>query len=296
MQIIVISGKGGTGKTTIAASFADLSGMEFINIDCDVDASNLHLMFEGQDVEVQDFVGAKVAKVSPDRCTGCGKCQDACRFGALQIRGGQARVESLMCEGCGACTVVCPKGAIYLVDASTGKTIITDSKVGPISRAEMKPGAEGSGKLVTQVRKNAMTLEGQSYKHSILDGSPGVGCSVMASLTGCDYAVIVVEPSLSGFEDFERVYELVRCFEIEPMVVINKYDINQTITNLYKRFCENRHIYLAGQVPFDEMVERSINEGIPLVRYEASQAGRAIQSIWKRVENFTLRNGLSTRM
>lgn len=291
MQIIVISGKGGTGKTTIASAFAYLSGQAYINVDCDVDASNLHLMFKGTDIEETPFIGAKLARIDTEKCHGCGACEKTCRFGAIVIQDGVAYVKETHCEGCGACRYTCTQSAISLGDEVTGSTIITDSTVGLISRAEMIPGAEGSGKLVTKVRKNAREYRTHTMPHSILDGSPGVGCAVMASVTGCDYAVIVAEPTLSGFEDLKRVYELIRHFGIKPLMVINKYDINREVADDLERFCKDMKVPVVGRVPFDEVVERSINEGVPVVAYEISLAGKAIRRIWNDVESLVHSNG-----
>lgn len=284
MQLVVISGKGGTGKTTLAASFAYLGDAGLVKVDCDVDASNLHLMFEGRTLESLPFQGAKAASVNARDCTMCGACIAACRFDAVGIEKSSAVINPMRCEGCGACTLVCKNGAIILEDEVTGRTIITDSSRGVISRAEMIPGAEGSGKLVTQVRKNADSYGKSQAAHYIIDGSPGVGCSVMASITGCDYAVIVTEPTLSGFEDFKRIYELTKHFRLKSAVVINKYDLNSRVSEEIEAYCKKADLRLAGKIPFDDTVEKSINEGVPLAAYSNSSAGRAVRDIWDLVE------------
>jgi MinD superfamily P-loop ATPase len=275
VQLVVISGKGGTGKTTVAGAFSYLSSNS-LKVDCDVDASNLHILLGGEDVEKNDFIGAKVAHIDSEKCVECGKCIKACRFDAID----DFKVDPLKCEGCGACVVVCRHDAVELEDEVTGETIITKTDKGILSRAEMIPGAEGSGKLVTEVRKNV-----QKYKKGeeliILDGSPGVGCSVMASVTGCDMALIVVEPTQSGVEDFLRVFSVAKMFNLKSFVCINKYDINEDISKEIEHVCKVENIDVIGKIPFDETVKRSINELKPIVAYENSKAAEEIKNMWK---------------
>ncbi|SHH22929.1 ATP-binding protein [Tepidibacter thalassicus] len=275
MQLVVISGKGGTGKTTVAGAFSYLSNNS-LKVDCDVDASNLHILLGGEDVEKNDFIGAKVAHIDSEKCVECGKCIRACRFDAID----DFKVDPLKCEGCGACVVVCRHDAVKLEDEVTGETIITETDKGILSRAEMIAGAEGSGKLVTEVRKNA-----QKYKKGeeliILDGSPGVGCSVMASVTGCDMALIVVEPTQSGVEDFLRVLSVAKMFNLKSFVCINKYDINEDISKEIEEVCKSENIDVIGKIPFDEVVKKSINELKPIVAYENSKAAEEIKNMWK---------------
>lgn len=276
MQLVIISGKGGTGKTTIASSLASLSKTR-IKIDCDVDASNLHLILNGKDIEKDKFIGAKIAKINTDKCVKCSNCIDVCRFGAIK----DFVVDELICEGCGACRISCLNDAIHLEDEVTGRTIITDDGIGILSRAEMEIGAEGSGKLVTEVRQNAM-----KYKNDdeliILDGSPGIGCAVMASITGCDLALIVVEPTQSGLEDFMRVLSLCRSFEVKSLVCINKFDINEEMTEEIESFCEKENIDIIGKIPFDECVKRALNDLKPLVIYD-SPASNEIKNMWGKI-------------
>ncbi|MGI6685882.1 MAG: 4Fe-4S binding protein [Bacillota bacterium] len=278
MQLIILSGKGGTGKTTIAASFAYLH-REGIKIDCDVEASNLHIILRGKDIEEHNFSGAKVAKIDREKCIKCGACVVVCRFDAIS----EFKVNELKCEGCAACTVVCPQKAIALYDEITGKTVITETGHGILSHADMEIGAEGSGKLVTEVRKNA----GKYIKDGdmiLLDGSPGVGCPVMASLTGCDAALMVVEPTQSGLADFLRVLELVRFFRIKPFVCINKYDLNNAKSREIFWTCRKERIPVLGEIPFDPMVKEAINQLKPIVAYPESSAGRQISMLWNRLQ------------
>lgn len=279
MQLIILSGKGGTGKTTVAASFAYLNE-ESIKVDCDVEASNLHIILQGTNVEENPFSGAKIAKIDPEKCTKCGECERVCRFNAIS----HYIVDELKCEGCAACMVICPNQAVSLNDEVTGKTMITQTGKGILSHAEMEIGAEGSGKLVTEVRKNAgkFKKDGDMF---LLDGSPGVGCPVMASLTGCDAALIVVEPTQSGLADFLRVLELIRFFRIRPFVCINKYDLNNSITREISRTCWKEKVPVIGEIPFDPIVKQAVNELKPVVLYPESPAGKQIRMLWNRLQN-----------
>lgn len=276
MQLVIISGKGGTGKTTIASSIASLSRTR-VKIDCDVDASNLHLILKGKDIEENKFIGAKIANIDPEKCVKCSKCMEICRFGAIN----DFVVDELTCEGCGACKISCPYDAIHLEDEVIGKTIITDDGTGILSRAEMEIGAEGSGKLVTEVRQNAL-----KYKNNdeliILDGSPGIGCAVMASVTGCDISLIVVEPTQSGLEDFKRVLSLCKSFELKSLVCINKFDINEQMSEKIESFCEWENIEVIGKIPFDDSVKKALNELKPLVNYDGP-ASDEIKRMWEKI-------------
>ncbi|MCT4543829.1 MAG: ATP-binding protein [Vallitalea sp.] len=283
MQLVIISGKGGTGKTTITASFAYLSEQS-IKCDCDVDASNLHIVLGGEDIKKEHYIGAKVAKIDYDKCVNCKACENICRFDAIE----NGIVNELKCEGCAACTVVCRYNAITMNDEITGETIVTKTNRGILSRASMIAGAEGSGKLVTDVRKNAFNY-GSKDDLYILDGTPGVGCAVMASITGCDLALIVVEPSQSGLNDFKRVLSVTNHFQIKSLVCINKYDINEELTNEIIEFCNQNDIEVIGKIPFDSIVEQSINELKPIVLYEESLASKEIKNIWNKIIKYISR-------
>lgn len=277
MQLVVISGKGGTGKTTIASSLAYLSEAK-IKVDCDVDASNLHLIINGRDIDERDFLGAKIAWIDPEKCIECSECMDVCRFEAIK----DFRVEEMLCEGCGACRIVCEHNAIELNDEITGRTIITEDSNGILSRADMEIGAEGSGKLVTEVRQRAMKYK-ENEELMILDGSPGIGCAVMASITGCDLALIVTEPTQSGLEDFMRVLSVNKFFGVKSLVCINKFDINEEITKVIEEFCYKENVDMIGKIPFDECVKKSVNDMKPLVQYDCNAANE-IKNIWMKIK------------
>lgn len=286
MQLAVLSGKGGTGKTTIVSSFAYLAGKDSIKVDCDVDAANLHLMFNGTDQSKSDYFGSKKAFIDPEKCINCGACLDVCRFDAVILENNKHKISDVRCEGCGACQVVCPSEAIDLTDEHSGEQILTVLEDGSyLSRASLFPGADGSGKLVTKVRKKADSLNMFKDNLIIIDGSPGVGCSVMASITGVDHILLVTEPTQSGFEDFNRILELVNHFGIKTSVVINKFDLNLEMTQVIERYCEENEIRLIGKIPYDSMVNQSNFESLPLVLYNESIAGNEINKIWNTINH-----------
>lgn len=278
MELVVLSGKGGTGKTTIAAALSELA-KDVIRIDCDVDASNFYLYYEGRDIEKEDFYGGKKAVVNDEKCIRCGKCEEVCRFNAIK----DFKIDAFSCEGCGACTYICPQNAITLKEEKAAKAFITQLDKGIISRSEMEIGADGSGKLVTLLRKNCRKFAGNE-KLAIVDGSPGIGCPVIASITGSDVALIVTEPTISGLEDLVRVLELCQHFGVFTLVCINKYDINEEMSERIQKFIDEKQLNLVGKIPYDDIVIKSINELKPIIYYENSIAGKAIKDMWINIE------------
>ena len=278
-QITILSGKGGTGKTTITACFAVLS-QNALFADCDVDASNLHLLLSPIVKETMDFMGLNVAKIDPTKCIECGKCVELCRFNAIE----DFEVDPIYCEGCKVCVVNCPVEAIEFNERVCGQAYISDTKYGPMSHARLTPGMENSGKLVTFVRQNASKLAEEMNRNLVLvDGSPGIGCPVIASIANIDAAVVVVEPTLSGIHDLKRAIALLEHFEITPFVIVNKYDINEENTVDLEKYCTENDIMILGKVPFDPIVTRSMVQGIPVVAFDAdAAASKAIIEIWKR--------------
>ena len=277
MELTVISGKGGTGKTTIALALAELAE-DSIKADCDVDSPNLHLFYKGKDVKEECFYGEKKAVAEKSLCIGCGQCEKVCQFDA--IRNGV--VNSFKCEGCGACTLVCPQKSISLKDEKTADVYITQTNKGIISRAQMEVGSEGSGKLITMLRSNARKFAAKDTL-IIIDGSPGIGCPVISSVTGSDAVLIVTEPTQSGLEDFKRVMELCRHFGVLTLACINKYDINEKKAEEIEGFCRENDVYVIGKIPYDDTVLKSINELVPIVHYRDSKANQAIRQMWENI-------------
>lgn len=282
MELVVLSGKGGTGKTTIAAALSELV-LKVIRIDCDVDAPNLSLYYKGQDLEKESFYGGKKAFINENLCDRCGKCGKVCRFDAIE----DFKINSFACEGCGACTLVCPQEAIELREEKGADTFITKTESSIISRAEMEIGSDGSGKLISFLRKNGRRFN-QDEKLTIIDGSPGIGCPVISSITGSDAVLVVTEPTQSGLEDLMRVVSLCQHFGILTMVCVNKYDINEKMKEKIEDFIEEQGLYYVGKIPFDDTVMKSINELKPITYYEKSIAGNAIKEMWQKIEKIIL--------
>lgn len=278
MELVVLSGKGGTGKTTIATALAELAGDVF-RVDCDVDAPNFHMFYKGQDIEKSNFIGGKKAIIDEKLCIKCGKCEKFCKFEAIT----DCKIDSLSCEGCGACTFVCPQNAIKLIDENIAETFITKLNDGMISRAEMEIGSDGSGKLISHLRKKAKEFN-KDNKTIISDGSPGIGCSVISSITGCDLVLVVTEPTKSGLEDLIRVVDLCEHFGTKVLVCINKYDINKIITKEIEGFIKDRNLILVGKIPYDKLVMKSVNELKTIVNYEDSIASDAIKEMFEKIK------------
>ena len=280
MELVVLSGKGGTGKTTIATALSELA-QNVIRIDCDVDAPNLYLFYKGKDLEKKDFIGGKKALVDERLCITCGRCETVCRFNAIE----NCKINSFLCEGCGACTLVCSENAIILKGKKIADAFITKLDSGIISRAEMEIGSDGSGKLITHLRKNGKNYS-DNEKLTIIDGSPGIGCQVISSITGCDAVLVVTEPTKSGLEDLIRVVSLCEHFDIFTMVCINKYDINEDISLEIENFINKKALKFVGKIPYDDIVMKSVNELKPIVYYEESTAKKAIEDMWIKIKEY----------
>jgi MinD superfamily P-loop ATPase len=288
-QIVIISGKGGTGKTTIAASFAALASLKTI-ADTDVDAANLHLILNPKIKEEQEFRGAKVAVIEKEKCTGCGICEQNCRFDAITFATTNTNNElnlnlnPILCEGCGVCVALCPEAAIKLEEVVSGYAFISDTKYGEMSHARLNVAEEASGKLVTQVRNNAIQrAKKASIDLILIDGPPGIGCPVIASLSGVDIALIVTEPTQSGLHDLKRVLSVIEHFGVQAMVCINKYDINEEITAGIEVFCREKGGEIVGKIPFDEIVTKSIVAGVPVVEFCDGKVSKEIRKMWDHV-------------
>ena len=278
-EITVISGKGGTGKTSLTASFAVLT-QHAVLTDCDVDAPDLHMLLKPEILETQEFKASKVAVIDQDTCVQCGKCEEHCRFGAIE----KPVVDPILCEGCGVCVYVCPVAAVELEKRVSGYAFISKTKYGLMSHALLNPGEENSGKLVALVRQNAkMVAEKEKCELIINDGPPGIGCPVIASLGGVDMGLIVTEPTLSGIHDMERALGLLNHFKIPALVCVNKYDINEENTSRIAEFCASNDVEVVGKIPFDPIVTEAMVAGKPIVEYAPkSNVSKTIEELWKR--------------
>ena len=282
-QLVVISGKGGTGKTTVVGSFAALAERPVL-ADCDVDAADLHLLLAPEVQEQGEFTGPKEPVIDAARCTGCGACVEHCVFGALALDGETAVLDGIACEGCGLCARVCPAEAIEMRPVVAGRWFVSRTRFGPLSHAKLGVAQENSGKLVTLVRNKAAELaEQRDAPWLLIDGSPGIGCPVIASLAGADAALIVTEPTLSGKSDLLRVARLAGHFGIQALVCVNKWDINEAIAAEIEAECEAAGYRLVGRIPHDAAVPRSIVAGVPLIEYDNGPAAQAVRQVWESV-------------
>ena len=283
-QLVVISGKGGTGKTSLVASLAALAGKSVL-ADCDVDAADLHLVVRPSPVSRAEFVGGKNAIIDCERCSDCGTCVDLCRFDAIAGEFSDRAVDPIACEGCGVCAWFCPEQAIDLVDAIEGEWYRSESRFGPMVHARLNPAGENSGKLVSLLRSEARsTAENRKIETVLIDWSPGIGCPVIASITGADLVLVVTDPTLSGIHDLERVLGLTKHFGIPSMVVVNKYDINEENTRRIEELATALGAGTAGRIRFDPAVTTAQIEGVPLVEHSDDGAASDIDEVWRRVK------------
>lgn len=284
-QLVVISGKGGTGKTVVSASLASLAQNK-VMVDCDVDAANLHLLLHPKIQESHEFSGGKTAVLDEEKCTQCRECLPACRFEAISENPeGDVVIDPISCEGCGVCAHICPVEAIHMEDNISGHWYVSQTPYGPFVHAKLGIAEENSGKLVTEIKKKAQSLaEEKNLDWILLDGSPGIGCPVIASLSGVDMALVVTEPTLSGIHDLERVTQMAGYFNVPTACCINKYDLNPQNTSRIEKWCEKNAIPLVGKIPYADIVVKSMVQGIPLVEYAECDSSREIKAIWKKIE------------
>jgi MinD superfamily P-loop ATPase len=278
-EIVVLSGKGGTGKTSIVGSLAVLAKRKVL-ADCDVDAADLHLLLKPSLKQESEFWSGQVACIDEDRCTECGLCQDLCRFDAIK----DFRVDPIACEGCGFCRHICPVEAITMEENMSGRWFISDTRYGPLVHARLGIAQENSGKLVAVVRQRARQItEEQNLDYIISDGPPGIGCPVISSLSGASLALLVTEPTLSGMHDLERVLGVCRHFGVPAMVCINKYDLNEDNTRQIETYCSAQGVELASKIPFDNVVTEALVRGVPVVEYSDGRVSREIGALWQKV-------------
>ncbi len=289
-EVVVISGKGGTGKTSVLASFASLAGQAVL-ADCDVDAADLHLVLAPEILERHEFSGGSQAGIRPDACTGCGRCREVCRFEAIGERAGAAeasrpifRVDPVACEGCGLCQRVCPAGAIDFGPAVNGEWYISRTRCGPMVHAKLGVAAENSGKLVSLVRRHARRIAEENQLGLVLvDGSPGIGCPVIASITGASLVLIVTEPTLSGLHDLRRVAGLARHFGIPARVCVNKWDLNCDVALQIEQWATEYGLPVAGRLRYDQLVTRAQIQRQSVVEYASDGIAADIRHLWKNV-------------
>lgn len=279
-QLLILSGKGGTGKTTIASSFIKLSEAKAY-ADCDVDAPNLHLITkQSSDASYTDYYGIPKAVIDPDLCRNCGMCKSKCRFDAIHSSRGFS-IDQYSCEGCGVCAEICPSQAITLIPSVAGELMFSCNEDGSVfSTAQLKMGCGTSGKLVTAVKRQLIDAASQSAL-AIIDGSPGIGCPVIASLSGVDMVLIVAEPSLSGISDMERIIVTAERFQVKIAVCINKYDMNLQNTERIISYCQRKQLPFVGKIPNDKKAVEAINNGLSIVDIKCS-SGEAVKEIYKK--------------
>jgi len=291
-ELVVISGKGGTGKTSIVASFAALAE-KVVLADCDVDAADLHLVLEPRTIKRENFSGGSRARVMSGHCTACGKCEEVCRFDAIDHNGpgnGKVdktyRVDPIACEGCGVCAYFCPDNAIEFAPVVNGKWFVSETRCGPMVHARLGVAEENSGKLVTYVRTQAENIARERNLDLILiDGSPGIGCPVIASIAGADLAVVVTEPTLSGLHDLQRVSDLTRHFGVETLVCINKSDLNDDLASEIETQTRQRGLRMAGRVRYDRAVTEAQIKKQSVVEYAKNGAATDIRQLWAEVSD-----------
>ena len=280
-EIVIVSGKGGTGKTSLAAAFAALA-KNGILCDADVDAADLHLLMQPEVKERTDFMGGSKAVINPDLCTGCGTCRTLCRFDAISDR---YEVDPIRCEGCGVCVDFCPEQAIDFPVQRCGEWYISATRFGPMVHARLGIAEENSGRLVSLVRKETRQLaEERGLELILTDGPPGIGCPVIAAIGGATALVIVVEPTVSGIHDMERVVDLAAHFRVPGMVIVNKYDLNGEMTEAIEQLAVQRNLVVLGRVPFDPVFTRSMVQGQTLFEYGAETPTRqVVRDIWAKI-------------
>ncbi len=289
-EIVIISGKGGTGKTSITAAFASLA-TDAVLADCDVDAADLHIIMQPSIKMTMDFSGGKQAKIIADKCAGCGRCYKLCRFNAISfdgpandIIGKTYTVDPVSCEGCKVCVEFCPVDAIEFNDSINGQWFISDTRFGTMVHAKLGIAEENSGKLVTLIRRQARELAvKENKKMLIVDGSPGIGCPVIASITGADLVLIVTEPTLSGIHDLERVAQLTSNFGIKTLVCINKADINPELADAIEKNIKEKGLKVVGRIPYDDSFTKAQIMKATVIEYTGGEIAEKIKSMYREV-------------
>jgi MinD superfamily P-loop ATPase len=293
-QLVILSGKGGTGKTTVAAALAHLASQELpvVLADADVDAANLELVLDPIKHEEYDFMSGQVAAIDPEKCIACGICADVCRFDAVIPGDETYQVDSLACEGCASCFYQCPEEAIQMEEQQAGLWFRSDTRFGPLFHAHLFAAQENSGKLVTLVKQQAR-LRGLDTGAALVlvDGPPGIGCPVISASAGMDLALHVVEPTVSGVHDLERIMGTTDHFGVPSLVAINKADLNPARAGEIAAFCAGRGVEVVGRIPYDNIVTEAMVQGRPVTDYTDGPVTEALQRMWSRVRDLLLSDG-----
>ncbi|HPB02559.1 MAG TPA: 4Fe-4S binding protein [Bacteroidales bacterium] len=286
MEVAVISGKGGTGKSSVVASLASIS-KNILLADCDVDAANQYLLFQPNHSEEEVFVSGQKAEINYDVCTQCGKCIDYCEFGAISEVNGRVEISEISCDGCRLCERICPVNAISMLDNDKSRLYSGTFRYGHMVYGRLAPGEENSGRLVSLVREKAKEIAKENkYEVILYDGPPGIGCPVISTITGIDKVIIVTEPTLSGKHDLERALETVFHFRIYAMVVINKYDLNAEMTEEIKQYCATMNVPVVALLPYEPVVTEAMVNGKSYVEYAPeSIVSKNTLNIWKNIQN-----------
>jgi MinD superfamily P-loop ATPase len=289
-QLVILSGKGGTGKTSVAAAFAHLSAqggpkIRAVLADADVDAANLELVLDPHLVSEEEFWSGQAATISPDSCSSCGICAEVCRFDAVLSENGIYRVDDLGCEGCAACMYACPDEAIQMEDQLAGKWFQSDTRYGPLFHAALLPAQENSGKLVTLIKQHARLFAlDHDYPLVLVDGPPGIGCPVISAASGADLALIVTEPTAAGVHDMKRILETAKHFGIRSLVCINKADLHPQGSQAIEEHCLDHGLEVLSRIPFDLAVTHAMVKGEPVTAHVPdSKASHALRELWARV-------------
>ena len=287
MEIAVISGKGGTGKSSISSAFVSVAKSAVV-VDCDVDASNLYLLFSPLCKEEEAFVSGSHAVVNNDKCTNCNTCIDLCRFDAISKVDGKIRISESACDGCYLCSRVCPVQAITMIPADKSRMYAGTFRYGDMVYGRLAPGEENSGKMVNLLREKAKRyVEDYGYDTIILDGPPGIGCPVISTITGVDKVVVVTEPTLSGFLDMKRVIEVVCRFSVRISVIVNKYDLNPDICEQIDKWCEEMEIPVVAHLPFDAQIVEAMIAGKTIIEYNKDcEVSRLIENAYNTIYAF----------
>jgi MinD superfamily P-loop ATPase len=292
-QLVILSGKGGTGKTSVAAALAHLAAsgdhpVRAVLADADVDAANLELVLDPSRLGAHDFIGGGVAIVDPAKCEGCGVCIEVCRFDAISEASPEAKtpnVDPIACDGCAACVYQCPTGAIRMESQTAGQWFRSDSRYGPLFHAALRPAQENSGKLVTMVKQQARLLAlDEGYELIVVDGPPGIGCPVISAAAGADLTLIVAEPTAAGVHDMERVLQVTRHFGVPALVCVNKADLYPQGSAQIEAYCHAHGIEVIGHIPFDVSVTEAMARGEPITAYRPkARVSSAMAQVWQQV-------------